>query len=175
MGLFYTERNWLAFFCRIAIAAVFIPHGLDKLVKYDLLGWNGPEPWALTMSALLKTNFLAEQHKLLLAQIAAWTEVAAGGACLLGLMVRIAVLPLIASRCIALAIMANESNLLNITRFPNIAVPVLEFNVILSLICLGLLASGAGSLSLDKFITGEPEYEYEYDDEYDEDEAPPNR
>ena len=41
MGLFRTNRNWAAFYCRLAIAIIFIPHGMDKLVRYEPLGWEG--------------------------------------------------------------------------------------------------------------------------------------
>lgn len=169
MGLFRTRRNWAAFFCRVAIAAVFIPHGLDKLIRFEPLGWEGPEAWSLAISSMLNMNVINPQYKVYAAQASAWVELLAGVACALGLLVRLAVLPLIADMVVAIALVhARNGFWLNHT-INGVLAPGFEYCMFIILVCLGLFFSGAGSFSLDKLVAGDPEgHEYEEEFEYEE-------
>jgi putative oxidoreductase len=169
MGLFRTHRNWAALFCRIAIAAVFIPHGLDKLVEYEPLGWRGPVEWAAAVQAMIPARLVPEQYQLLLAQASAWAELVAGISCVLGLLVRLCVLPLIVDMFMAILLVHGKNGFWINHKVDGILQPGFEYNMVLILICFGLLFSGAGSLSLDKLIGGESDFEeYEEDIEYEE-------
>ncbi len=167
MGLFRTRRNWAALFCRIAIAAVFIPHGMDKLIRFEPLGWAGPEVWASAVTSLLSTELIPPDYKLILAQVSAWVEVVAGASCVLGLLVRLTVIPLIFDMVIAVVLVHVKNGFWIQHKLDGVAAPGFEYNLVLVLVCLGLLCSGAGSLSLDKLVAGE-EHEYEGDVEYEE-------
>jgi putative oxidoreductase len=173
MGLFRTHRNWIAFFCRIAIAAIFIPHGLDKLVRFEPLGWEGPESWNHAVSSLLNINVVPEQYKIWAAQISAWTELVVGISCVLGLLVRIAMIPLILDMVGAIILVHGKHGFWINHTMNGIPAPGFEYNLFIIIVCLGLLISGAGSLSLDKLVAGDPESEYEEELEYEE--VPPAR
>ena len=174
MGLFRTNRNYAALFCRIALAAVFIPHGMDKLMEYEMLGWRGPEFWAAHLADLIPGDMVTPQYKLLLSQIAAWAEVVAGGAMVLGLLVRVAVIPLIIDMSVAIALVHARNGYWITHTLNGAPAPGFEYCMVLILISMGLFFSGAGSLSLDKFIGGDDEDEYiEY--EYIEEVEPPAR
>ena len=113
MGLFRTNRNWAALFCRIAIAAVFIPHGLDKLVEYEPLGWMGPATWGAAVSGMLEqyplvTKYVPQQYHLILAQTSAWVELVAGVSCVLGLLVRLCIFPLIINMFVAILLVHGK-------------------------------------------------------------------
>ena len=79
MPIIKTKSNWAAFFCRVIITMVFLPHGLDKLILFEPLGWRGPGEWIASVSALLDAHFadVPESYKLFLAQASAWAEVVA--------------------------------------------------------------------------------------------------
>jgi putative oxidoreductase len=166
MSLFRTHRNWAALFCRIVIAAVFIPHGLDKLLVFEPFGWTGPETWAKSVCALIKTEAIPMEYKLIMAQASAWAEVVAGVSCLIGFLVRLTVLPLIIDMGVAIMLIHGRNGFW-IQHQPGAG---FEYNMVLILVCLGLFFSGAGSISLDKLISSEPDYYDHYgdDDEYDE-------
>lgn len=167
MGLFRTHRNWAALFCRIAIAAIFIPHGLDKLVEFEPLGWGGPVEWQAAVDHLLPPKFVPDQYRIILAQASAWTEFVAGVACVLGLLVRLCVLPLIVDILVAIVLVHATNGFWINHKIDGVIAPGFEYNLVLLLICIGLFFSGAGSLSLDKLIGGESdEEEYEEDMDY---------
>lgn len=168
MGLFRTHRNWAALFCRIIIAAVFIPHGLDKLVEFEPLGWRGPLEWADTVGELLPSRYVPEKYVTIAAQASAWAEVVAGTSCVLGLLVRLCVLPLMVNIAMAIVLVHGKNGFWSDHTLDGVLAPGFEYSMVLLLVCLGLFFSGAGSLSLDKLIAGEPDYEYEEDIEYEE-------
>lgn len=176
MGLFRTHRNWAALFCRIVLAAVFIPHGLDKLVEFEPLGWRGPIEWGDAVKAMIGSlpvvpKYIPEQYQLILAQVSAWTEVVVGASCVLGLLVRLCVIPLIIDMFVAILLVHGKNGFWFNHKVDGIIQPGFEYNMVLILISFGLLFSGAGSLSLDKLIGGESDFEeYEEDIEYDEEE-----
>ena len=161
MGLFRTHRNWAALFCRIAIAAVFIPHGMDKLMVFPPFGWEGPEVWATKVIKLVDTSLVPADYIRIAAQASAWAEIIAGASCVIGFLVRLAVIPLMIDMGVAI-LLVHGKNGFWIQHQPGAG---FEYNMVLILICLGLFFSGAGSISVDKLVDSEPEYEY-----YDEDE-----
>jgi putative oxidoreductase len=169
MGLFRTHRNWAALFCRIALAAIFIPHGLDKLIRFEPLGWEGPEAWSNAVSTMLTFDVITAQYKVYAAQASAWAEVIAGVACVLGLLVRLAVLPLIADMVVAIILIHGRNGFWLNHTMNGVPAPGFEYCLFIILICLGLFFSGAGSFSLDKLVAGDPEgHEYEEEFEYEE-------
>ena len=173
MGLFRTDRNWAAFYCRLAIAIIFIPHGMDKLVKYAPFGWEGPQAWAETCSRLLNYSFIPVAYRPVLAQISAWVEVVAAVSCILGLLVRLCIIPLIVNMVVAIAAVQWRNGFWINHTLNGVPAPGFEYQIIIIVICLAILASGAGSLSIDKLVGGEPDYyaeeEYEYDYDYEGD------
>ena len=176
MGLFRTNRNWAAFYCRLAIAIIIIPHGMDKLVRYEPLGWEGPEVWAQTCARLLDFAFIPEAYRPILAQVSAWIEVVAAASCVLGLLVRLCVIPLILNMAAAIALVHWKSGFWINHTLNGVPAPGFEYALVIIVICTGLLASGAGSISIDKLVGGEPDYYYEEEYEYDYDyEGEPRR
>jgi len=166
MGLFRTHRNYAALFIRIALAAVFLPHGLDKLIAYAPFGWEGPQVWEEHVRAMLNFPLIPEPYKPILAQVSAWTEVGAAVACILGLLVRVAVLPLIGNMAVAIALVHWKNGYWINHTLNGVPAPGFEYCMVIILMCLGLFFSGAGSLSIDKLVAGEPDYESWEEDEY---------
>lgn len=162
MPIIKTRHNWAAFFCRVIIAIVFIPHGLDKLVLFEPFGWRGPTEWATTVATLIDSHFadVPDNYKLLIAQISAWAEVVAGASCVLGLLVRICVTPLLADMAIAILFVHWPNGYWSNHTINHVPAPGFEYNIVLMLVCLALMASGAGSLSLDGLISGGTREEY---------------
>jgi putative oxidoreductase len=168
MGLFRTHRNYAALFIRLALAAVFLPHGLDKLVVYEPFGWEGPQAWEQQVRAMLDFPLVPDAYKPILAQVSAWTEAGEGAACLLGLLVRLAVLPLIGNMAVAIALVHWKNGFRINHTLDGVPAPGFEYCMVIILMCLGMFFSGAGSLSLDKLVASEPDYEEWESDEYDE-------
>ncbi|MBX7244670.1 MAG: DoxX family protein [Candidatus Sumerlaeaceae bacterium] len=176
MGLFRTHRNWAAFFCRVALAAVFIPHGLDKLVKFDPLGWSGPEEWNLIVLGLMKFPWIPEQYQQYLhyaSQVSAWTEAVGGGLCVVGLLIRLAMIPMIINMAVGIALVHARNGYWSNHTLDGVLAPGFEYPMVLILIMVGLFFSGAGSMSIDKLVASEPDYhDYEFEDEYEDDYEP---
>jgi putative oxidoreductase len=173
MALIRTHRNTAALFCRIALACVFLPHGFDKLVHFEPLGWAGPEEWARQFSALLSVTWIPEPWKNTLAQAIAWIEVVAGISCVLGLLVRVAMVPLIMDIAGAIVLVSGKNGFWYDHTIDGVPAPGFEYHLVLMLIALGLFFSGAGSFSLDKLMAGEDYEDYYYEEEEDyEDIAP---
>jgi len=165
MPLIRTHRNWAAFFCRAALAGVFIPHGLDKLYAYPPLGWAGPDAWAAQVVELLHYEWMPLEYKIWASQASAWTEVIAGGLCVVGLLVRLAMIPLMINIGAAIALVSAKNGFWINHTVGGVPAPGFEYHMVLLLVAFGLLCSGAGSLSLDKLISSEPEID-EYEEEY---------
>ena len=175
MGLFHTNRNWAAFFCRVIIAAIFIPHGMDKLMRLDMFGWEGPEVWAATCTRLLDFAFIPMAYRPILAQISAWIEIVAAASCVLGLLVRLCIIPLMLNMAGAIALIHWSNGFWSNHTLNGIPAPGFEYPLVIILVCLGLFFSGAGSLSIDKLVAGDPDFEYEEEYEYDYDYEPAPR
>lgn len=173
MGLFRTQRSTAAVFCRIALAAVFIPHGMDKLVRFEPFGWEGPEAWVEEFTSLFTVSYVPEHYKVLLAQISGWVEIVAALSCVLGLLVRVTMLPLMINIATAAALTTVKNGFWFTHRLDGVPAPGFEYHLVLLLIALGLLIGGAGSYSLDRFIGGDEDDYYYYDDEEDEDDYAP--
>ncbi len=165
MAILRTQRNSAAFFCRVALATVFLPHGLDKLVRFEPLGWAGPEAWTTQFLSLFTVTWIPEPWKLTIAQSIAWIEVVAAASCILGLLVRVAMVPLILDLAWAIIFISGKNGFWFDHTIDGIPAPGFEYHLVLVLIALGLFFSGAGSFSLDKLIAGEDYEEYYYDEE----------
>lgn len=165
MAIMKTHRNAAALFSRIALASVFLPHGLDKLVRFEPLGWAGPESWSQQFLGLVAITWVPESWKLTLAQSIAWIEVIAAISCILGLLVRIAMVPLILDLAGAIILVSGKNGFWIDHTIDGIPAPGFEYHMVLILVALGLFFSGAGSFSLDKLIAGEDDAEYYYADD----------
>lgn len=185
MPLFLTHRNWAATASRIAIAAAFIPQGLDKLLINQNFGWRGPEQWSMAFSQIAQplTRFFAPDQIDILAQTVAWGQTACGALVLFGLLTRPAVIPLILMS-IWQMVAVFAGGYWGGPETVGIVLPTsgLTAQIIIATLGCGLLLSGGGSISFDKLIACEPEaedYEYQWEDEdedyYDEDEQRPTR
>ncbi|MGB9690684.1 MAG: DoxX family protein [Candidatus Sumerlaeaceae bacterium] len=175
MAILRTHRNSAAWFCRIALASVFLPHGLDKLVRLEPLGWAGPEVWASQFLSLFAIPWIPETWKLTLAQAIAWTEVVAAVSCILGLLVRVAMVPLILDLAWTIIFVSGKNGFWIDHTIDGVPAPGFEYHLVLILIALGLFFSGAGSFSLDKLIAGEDYEEFYYEEEDDYEEQSPGR
>lgn len=168
MGLFRTQRNWAAFFLRAALAAVFIPHGLDKLIVFEPLGYLGPAAWEARLAEVIPGRYVQYEVIRYLGQAIAFVEVAAGLSFVLGFLVRLFAFPLLCSIGLQLALFSAGNGYWIDHKMDGVLAPGFEYHMVLLLGCLGLLYSGGGSASLDKLIAGDPDY-VDYDDEYDDD------
>ncbi len=161
MAIMRTHPNTAALFCRLALAAVFLPHSLDKLVHFEPFGWAGPEAWAEKFAGILAVSWIPETWKQTLAQSVAWIEVVAGVSCVLGLLVRITMVPLLMDIAGSILLVSGKNGYWIDHTINGVPAPGFEYHLVLLLIALGLFFSGAGSFSLDKLIAGE-DYEYYY-------------
>ncbi len=172
MPLFLTHRNWASLASRLALGALLIPSGLDKLMVNSTFGWRGPEQWEVAFARIAApiSRFFAPDQMDILAQSVAWGEVICGALILIGFFTRPAVIPVI---CLALwqAAITKPFNYWGADGSTGlISVSPLAGLMVIVILGLGLLSSGGGSLSLDKLIASEPEiedYEYEWEDEDD--------
>lgn len=167
MGLLRTHRNWAALFIRIALAAICIPHGLDKLIKFAPLGYAGPDAWYSTLSSLLG-DLVTSDVKRYLAITSAYAELVCGISCVLGLLVRICVIPFIFNTFVAIVLVTGKNGFWVNNVVDGKAVVGFEYNLVLIIIAFGLMFSGAGTFSLDKLVAGEDEHYYDAAVEYDD-------
>jgi putative oxidoreductase len=165
MAILRTHRNTAALFCRIALASVFLPHGLDKLVRFEPLGWAGPEAWANQFMSLVNVTWVPEAWKLTMAQSIAWIEVIAAVSCILGLLVRVAMVPLILDIAGSIILVSGKNGFWIDHTVDGVPALGFEYHLVLILIALGLFFSGAGSFSLDKLMAGEDYEEYYFAEE----------
>jgi|GEM_PF-2340230 len=166
MAVLRTHRNTAAFFCRIALASVFLPHGMDKLIRFEPFGWNGPETWVQQFCEMVALPWIPEAWKIAAAPWIGWIEVIAGVSCVLGLLVRFAMIPLIADIALSIVFVSGKNGFWLDHTVNNVPAPGFEYHLVLLLISLGLFFSGAGSFSLDKLIAGEDDnVDYYYDEE----------
>jgi putative oxidoreductase len=90
-----------------------------------------------------------------------------------GLLVRAAMIPLLVNLGAAIALVTAKNGFWFNHRLDGIPAPGFEYHMVLILVCLGLLFSGAGSFSLDKLIGGDSDEDYYYEDEYEDEEPAP--
>jgi putative oxidoreductase len=132
-----------ALILRLGIAVIFIVHGFIK-VDAD--------------ADLLKRIFPDSPHsRLVLQQFVGWAELVAGLMMLLGVLSRVASLVIIPMQ-VAAIILATGNNALEgikiTARGPDFRWVGPEYNLVLIVMCLGVLVLGSGVLSVDHLLWG---------------------
>jgi putative oxidoreductase len=136
-------RTFVPILLRFALAAVFIYHGLEKVMPengYGLSWMKAPDPSSLPPNAPPpKTMPVAVQGAV------AWGELLGGAACALGLFTRLAALGLAAIMVGAIVTVTGPLGF-------SIVNKGFEYNLVLILVCASLILLGPGLLSLDRVI-----------------------
>jgi len=119
---------------RLGLAAIFVPHGVLKVVQ---------------------EHALIEQISLSTQQIVGWTELACGLALTFGLFSRLAAAAVIAMQLGAIILVTGERALMG----PDINIRGAdytrvgpEFNLVLIVMCICVILLGSGAVSLDHLI-----------------------
>jgi putative oxidoreductase len=152
-------KNWLTgLLLRLALAAIFVFHGLnlvtgytpDQFVKHwmdnDLhLDGGGPTEWGATwMNAMAEKQ--GQQPPPAVVQMAvAWGQLVGGLALVIGLLTRVAALGLIIIMAGAIAVV-HAPNGFDVTKGG------FEYNMLIIVVCLVLVFSGAGNVALDRLF-----------------------
>jgi len=125
-------------FIRVAAGAILMYHGYDKCITNDIQKFVD-----FTSSFGLPYNDI-------LAQVAAWGELIGGGMLILGLGTRLAALVNAGTMVVALWKVHLGSDIIaglqNLKEY--------EFPLALLSICLALIFTGGGALSVDSFVSG---------------------
>jgi putative oxidoreductase len=131
-------RTFAPLLLRVALAAVFIYHGLNKVKPEHDYGWR----WADQMSGAPPVLINARPLQLLVA----WGELLGGVAVALGIMTRIAALGLLIIMVGAIFTYTGQQG------FSAVSGAGYEYNFVLILVCAALLLSGPGTFSLDRVV-----------------------
>jgi putative oxidoreductase len=122
---------------RVALAAVFIYHGLDKVRPENGYGWS----WADAMPNAPPVLISARPLQLLVA----WGELLGGVAVALGILTRLAALGLIIIMGGAIFTYTGHHGFSAVGEG-------YEYNFVLILVCMALLLAGPGTFSLDRVV-----------------------
>ncbi|MBN2428096.1 MAG: DoxX family protein [Deltaproteobacteria bacterium] len=142
-NLFSTIDCWGLIFIRLALGAIFMAHGGQKL-----FGWAGGAGFEGTIQ-FFETTWGIPMPLTILAMV---TEFFGGLAVLLGCLTRLAALGLAAVMGVAIyKVHYIHGFFLNWSCSPDLGHGV-EFNVALLAMAITLLFSGAGHLSVDKWL-----------------------
>lgn len=124
-------------FLRVAAGAIFVYHGYEKCVANDVADF------------VAKSNFGLPYNDIL-SQVAAWGELVGGGMLILGLATRLAALVNLGTMAVAIWFVH-----LGADRFEGLKnLKEYEFPLALLAICLALIFTGGGALSVDSFVAG---------------------
>jgi uncharacterized membrane protein YphA (DoxX/SURF4 family) len=133
-NLLRPQLNSAALMLRLGLAAIFVPHGIFKVVQqYALI----------------------EQISLSTQQIVGWTELACGLALMFGLFSRLAALAVIAMQLGAIILVTGEHALMGPdinARGADYTRVGPEFNLVLIVMCSCVILLGSGAWSLDYLI-----------------------
>lgn len=138
-GLIGTSRTWTALPLRLALGAVFIAHGAQKVFG----AWGGPGLAKFTAAA---TPFEWMQPSWLWMGAAALAELVGGVLVLLGLLTRVGAALVLPVMLVAMFGVHWEGGFF-VTNKPLAGI---EYTVILLAMALALLISGGGRLSIDE-------------------------
>lgn len=146
MGLFSPARNATTtdiglLLIRCIVGVVFIYHGGQKLFP-DVFGGHGMEGFT---ESVAKLNLPLLSHEVQ-AQLAAWAEFGGGILLILGLLTRLAAIPALVNMIVAVT-------MVHWGKF-SIAEGGIEYALLLGILLLGLIFTGAGRFSLDGVIFG---------------------
>jgi putative oxidoreductase len=131
-------RTFVPLLLRVALAAVFIFHGLEKVHPDTGYGWR----WAERLPGAPPVLSNAPPLQLLIA----WGELLGGVAVALGILTRYAAIGLLIIMVGAIFTYSGHHG------FSAVNQPGYEYNFVLILVCAALVLAGAGTFSLDRVI-----------------------
>jgi putative oxidoreductase len=131
-------RTFAPLLLRVALAAVFIYHGLDKVHPDKGYGWQ----WADGMPSAPPVLINARPLQL----IVAWGELLGGVAVALGILTRWAAIGLLIIMCGAIFTYTGHQG------FSAVSGGGYEYNFVLVLVCASLVLLGPGTFSLDRVV-----------------------
>lgn len=142
-SLLSTNDDWALTFVRVALGAVFLPHGLQKTI-----GWFGGPGYGPTMSM-----FEAYMHiPALLAFLAIMAELLGGIGLILGLLTRVAAFGIAVNMVVAIIVLNHQFGpFMNWTGKQ--AGEGYEFHVLCIAMALALMLKGGGAASVDGALT----------------------
>jgi putative oxidoreductase len=124
---------------RLGLAAIFVTHGVLKVMTQGGRGWWDPQQLAPTLQAVV-----------------AWGELAAGVALLVGFLSRLAALGLIVDMVGAVILVAGKKGFVPVQAPGQPGLNFLsigyEYNVAIIVSCLALIFLGSGGLSVDSLL-----------------------
>jgi len=142
LPLFKTDSAVSSLILRVALGAVFLPHGAQKV-----LGWFGGYGYTATMA-----SFTGQMHiPALFAFLAIMAEFAGAIALILGLFTRVAALGIAANMVVAIA-MVHAANGFFMNWFGNQKGEGFEYHLLAIGIALALIIRGGGKWSIDAAI-----------------------
>ncbi len=132
-------RTFAPLLLRVALATVFIYHGLDKVKSENGYGLR----WAQVMKEDAPPVLISAPP---LQLVVAWGELLGGVAVALGILTRVAALGLLIIMCGAIFTYSGQHG------FSAVEHGGYEYNFVLILMCAALLLTGPGTFSLDRVI-----------------------
>ena len=142
--LLATENTWTTLPVRLALAALFIAHGGQKM-----FGWFGGPGLAATIQSFQQYMGIPA----FLAVLVAVTEFFGGLAILVGLLTRVTAVGLSSLMLVAMFMVHWQHGFfLNWEGKPNVGHGI-EMNVVILGLTLALLIAGGGALSLDRKLS----------------------
>ncbi len=143
--LFSTSDSVMDLILRIALAAVFLPHGAQKV-----FGWFGGFGYAATMDFFTKAGYPAA-----LAFLAIMAESLGALGLFFGLLARVAAFGLFCEMAVAVAtVHAGQGFFMNWFGTKPAGTEGFEFHILALALLLSTIVRGAGALSLDRWIAG---------------------
>lgn len=143
--LFSTSDSVLDLVLRVALAAVYLPHGAQKV-----LGWFGGYGYSATMDFFTKAGFPAA-----LAFLAIMAESLGALGLLFGLLTRVAAFGLFCEMVVAVAtVHARQGFFMNWGGTMPAGTEGFEYHILALALLLSAIVRGAGALSLDRWISG---------------------
>ncbi len=138
-----TEDDWAAFFARLALAAVFFPHGAQKV-----LGWFGGPGFSATLSMFGQMGMPAPVTLLVMA-----VEFLGPICLLLGLLSRVAALGILGEMVGAIALVHRHFGFF-MNWYGTQKGEGYEFHLLAIALALVVLIKGSGALSVDRTVAG---------------------
>jgi uncharacterized membrane protein YphA (DoxX/SURF4 family) len=127
-----------SFLLRLGLAWICIFHGYLKLTAHDGTHWDDQLPEATQLAV-------------------SWGELVCGFALLFGLLSRVAAIGIIVIQVGAIVLQTAKWDFINtdyIKSYPYSSPTGAEYNFVLIMMCLALLALGSGKVSLDHLFCG---------------------
>ncbi len=136
-AFFATPKSFGPFLLRMLLAVVFFVHGSQKA-----FGWFGGEGWAVTANAWAQPGGM--NLPMGMTALVIFAELAGAAGMFLGLLTRLAALGLAAVMAGAILLVHTPGGF-----------AACEYPLALLVICLALLFTGGGRLSMDRGISGQ--------------------